>query len=125
MKVPANVIDQLVQSAQSDIRQVLNMLSTWKLSSATMDFDEGKHLYVDKTYVRVGWYLTCSFRSKMYEKYSIQTPFNIINKLMGPYLFSATARETLNDKIELYFHDYSFVPLFVQVSLAVFCTIDL
>ena len=46
MKVPANVIDQLVQGAQSDIRQVLNMLSTWKLSSSTIDFDEGKNLYV-------------------------------------------------------------------------------
>jgi replication factor C subunit 1 len=46
MKVPANVVDQLVNGAQSDIRQVLNMLSTWKLANDTMDFDEGKALYV-------------------------------------------------------------------------------
>ena len=46
MKVPANVIDQLITGSQSDIRQVLNMLSTWKLSSNTMDFDEGKSLCV-------------------------------------------------------------------------------
>ena len=46
MKVPANVIDQLITGSQSDIRQVLNMLSTWKLSSDTMDFDEGKTLWV-------------------------------------------------------------------------------
>ena len=45
MKIPANVIDQLVTGAQSDIRQVVNMLSTWKLSSDSMDFDEGKTLY--------------------------------------------------------------------------------
>ncbi len=44
MKIPANVVDQLVQGAQSDIRQVLNMLSTWRLSSTTIDFDEGKSL---------------------------------------------------------------------------------
>lgn len=44
MKIPVNVIDQLITGAQSDIRQVLNMLSTWKLSSDTMDFDEGKNL---------------------------------------------------------------------------------
>lgn len=44
MKIPANVVDELVQGAQSDIRQVLNMLSTWKLSSSSMDFDEGKTL---------------------------------------------------------------------------------
>ena len=46
MKVPANVIDQLIAGSQSDIRQVLNMLSTWKLSSDTMSFDEGKLMYV-------------------------------------------------------------------------------
>jgi replication factor C subunit 1 len=44
MKIPANVIDQLLLGAQSDIRQILNMLSTWKLSSDTMDFDEGRAL---------------------------------------------------------------------------------
>jgi replication factor C subunit 1 len=46
MKIPVNVVDQLVNSAQSDIRLVLNMLSTWKLSNDTMDFDEGKALCV-------------------------------------------------------------------------------
>ena len=46
MKIPANVVDQLVQGAQSDIRQVLNMLSTWRLSSNSMDFDEGKAMCV-------------------------------------------------------------------------------
>ena len=44
MKIPANVVDQLVQGAQSDIRQVLNMLSTWRLANSSMDFDEGKNL---------------------------------------------------------------------------------
>ncbi|OBZ65493.1 Replication factor C subunit 1 [Grifola frondosa] len=96
MKIPANVVDQLVMSSQSDIRQVINMLSTWKLSSNTMDFDEGKAL------------------AKMNEKYSVMTPFGVINKMLGPYTFSPTSRETLGDKIELYFHDPSFVPLFVQ-----------
>ena len=46
MKIPANVVDQLVQGAQSDIRQVLNMPATWRLSSSTMDFDEGKTMCV-------------------------------------------------------------------------------
>lgn len=96
MKVPPNVVDQLVEGAQSDIRQVLNMLSTWRLSSNTMDFDESKSLV------------------KMNEKYSSMTPFTIIQKLLGPYVFSPNARETLNDKMEFYFHDHSFVPLFVQ-----------
>ncbi|KAG6332752.1 hypothetical protein ID866_6335 [Astraeus odoratus] len=96
MKIPANVIDQLIEGAQSDIRQILNMLSTWRLSSDTMTFDEGKNL------------------AKMNEKYSILTPFDVTSKMLGPYLFSHTSRETLGDKIELYFHDHAFVPLFVQ-----------
>lgn len=52
----------------------------------------------------------------MNAKSPILTPFDVINKMMGPYMFSATSRETLGDKMELYFHDPSFVPLFVQVS---------
>ncbi len=52
----------------------------------------------------------------MNEKYSIMSPFDITSKMLGPYLFSATARETLGDKMELYFQDHSFIPLFIQVG---------
>ncbi|KZT38716.1 DNA replication factor C, large subunit [Sistotremastrum suecicum HHB10207 ss-3] len=96
LDIPANVVDQLVNGTQSDIRQVLNMLSTWKLSSNSIDFDQGKEL------------------SKSNEKYVLMTPFNVTFKILGPYLFSSTARETLNEKMELYFHDMSLVPLFIQ-----------
>ncbi|KAF8554964.1 DNA replication factor C, large subunit [Imleria badia] len=96
MKIPANVVDQLIAGSQSDIRQVLNMLSTWRLSSNTMTFDEGKEL------------------AKMNEKNTILTPFDVTNKMLGPYMFSHTARERLGDKMEMYFHDHSFVPLFIQ-----------
>jgi hypothetical protein len=44
MQIDKNVVDQLIQSTNADIRQVLNMLSTWRLSKKTMDFDEGKQL---------------------------------------------------------------------------------
>ena len=54
--------------------------------------------------------------AKANEKYSVLTPFNVVQKILGPYMFSATSRDTLNEKIELYFHDYSFVPLFIQVG---------
>ncbi|ELU45674.1 purine nucleotide binding protein [Rhizoctonia solani AG-1 IA] len=94
MKIPANVIDQLIAGTQSDIRQVLNMLSTWKLSHDTMDFDEGKELYAIIP----------------------QSPFEVTNQILGPYTFSATSRHTLNDKIEMYFHDHAFVPLFIQAG---------
>ena len=50
------------------------------------------------------------------QKYTIQTPFTITPALIGPYAFSKTNRQTLNDKLDLYFQDFSFVPLFIQVS---------
>lgn len=46
LKIPGEVVDQLVQGTQSDIRQVINLLSTYKLSQAAMDFDQGKKLCV-------------------------------------------------------------------------------
>ncbi|WVW81923.1 hypothetical protein I302_103926 [Kwoniella bestiolae CBS 10118] len=96
LKIPANVVDELVKGVNSDIRQVLNMLSTFKLSKDQMDFDEGKELV------------------KVNEKNTIMTPFTITDKLTGPYAFSKNSKETLNDRMELYFHDFSFVPLFIQ-----------
>jgi replication factor C subunit 1 len=44
LDIPGNVIDQLVEGTQSDVRQILNILSTWKLSHSSMDFDEGKEV---------------------------------------------------------------------------------
>jgi replication factor C subunit 1 len=92
------------------------MLSIWKLYSNTMDFDEGKDLYVIcrcvTAFMNDFWFL----RSKMNEKYSILSPFDVTSRMLGPYLFSTTARETLGDKMELYFHDHSFIPLFIQAS---------
>lgn len=96
MKLEKNVVDQLIESTGSDIRQILNMLSTWRLNRKDMSFDESKKLGL------------------MSEKYSVQTPFNIIPQLIGPYSWSKTSRSTLNDKMELYFQDFSFVPLFLQ-----------
>lgn len=52
----------------------------------------------------------------MNEKNTILTPFSIIDKLTSPYAFSRTNKESLNDKLDLYFHDFSFVPMFMQVS---------
>ena len=52
----------------------------------------------------------------MNEKNTILTPFDVTSKMLGPYMFCNTARETLGDKIEMYFYDHSFVPLFIQVG---------
>lgn len=52
----------------------------------------------------------------MNEKNTIMTPFTITDKLCGPYSFARTSKETLNDKMDLYFQDFSFIPLFIQVG---------
>ena len=112
MRIQPNVVDELVRGSNSDLRQVLNMLSTFKLGKNEMDFDESKHLYV-ATRAR-GFEL--NGRVKVNEKNTILTPFAIIDRLTGPYAFSRTSKETLADRMDLYFHDFSFVPLFMQVS---------
>lgn len=114
MKIPANVVDQLIQGSHSDVRQVITMLSTWRLSHETMDFDEGKALYVDLELIST--FIDSINRAKMNEKYTLMTPWGIMNKILGPYSFSATSRETLSDKMDLYFQDHSFVPMFMQVG---------
>jgi replication factor C subunit 1 len=48
MKLDKGVSDQLVAASQSDIRQIINILSTWKLSSNNMTFDESQKLYVSR-----------------------------------------------------------------------------
>ncbi|KAF8318220.1 DNA replication factor C, large subunit [Clavulina sp. PMI_390] len=100
IKIAPNVIDALIEGANSDIRQVLTMLSTWKLSHDDMNFDEGKKL------------------ARENQKHMIMTPYTILDRLLGPYTFSETSRETLNDKMDYYFQDHSFVPLFVQENYA-------
>ncbi|EST09459.1 DNA replication factor RFC1, C-terminal [Kalmanozyma brasiliensis GHG001] len=95
LKIPGEVMAQLIEAAQSDIRSVINMLSTWKLSNDTMDFDESKQLGLENS------------------KPGLHTPFSLYSDLSSPGMFNATSRKTLNDKADLYFQDHSFVPLMV------------
>lgn len=53
----------------------------------------------------------------MNEKHQILSPFDITSKMLGPYLFSPNEKKPLGDKMELYFQDHSFVPLFMQVRV--------
>ncbi|GJJ70064.1 replication factor C subunit 1 [Entomortierella parvispora] len=92
-KVPANVLDKLVSGSQSDIRQVLNMLSTWSLTKDTMDYDEGTAL------------------SKASEKYVAMNPFQIAEQLLVESNYRALS---LGDKFDAYFNDYQLAPLMIQ-----------
>ncbi|KAK9765690.1 DNA replication factor C complex subunit Rfc1 [Basidiobolus ranarum] len=93
LSIQGNVVDQLVTIAQSDIRQVLNLISTWSLSEKSMSYDAGKQY------------------AKAAEKHISYGPFEIVGKYLNGQNFNST---NLNEKIEIYFHDFSLAPLMVQ-----------
>jgi replication factor C subunit 1 len=96
LKMPAPVVNALIEGSHADIRQVVNMISTAKLDQDAMDFDSGKQM------------------SKSWEKHVILKPWDITQKILGGGLFAASSKATLNEKIELYFNDHEFSPLMLQ-----------
>ena len=96
LKIPPPVINALIEGSHSDIRQVINMLSTAKLDQEAMDFEQGKQM------------------SKSWEKHVILKPWDIVSKILGGGMFASSSKATLNDKIELYFNDHEFSALMLQ-----------
>lgn len=96
LKIPPQVLDGLIEGTHADIRQVINMLSTVKLSQQHLDYDKGKEL------------------SKAWEKHVILKPWDIVGKILSAQMFSQSSKSTLNDKIELYFNDHEFSYLMLQ-----------
>ncbi|KAJ5113692.1 hypothetical protein N7456_002226 [Penicillium angulare] len=96
INIPPPVLDSLIEGTHSDIRQVINMLSTAKLDQETIDFDQGKQM------------------SKAWEKHIILKPWDIVSKILSAQMFSPSSTSTLNDKIELYFNDHEFSYLMLQ-----------
>ncbi|KAK7206481.1 replication factor RFC1 C terminal domain-containing protein [Myxozyma melibiosi] len=99
LKIPAPVIDQLVQSTHADIRQIITLLSTFSLGETgrkEMSFEQGQRMAQD------------------WQKHIVMKPFDIASKLLNGEMFGARSRATLNDKIELYFNDADMSPLMVQ-----------
>ncbi|KAF2829683.1 DNA replication factor C, large subunit [Ophiobolus disseminans] len=96
LKMPAPVVNALIEGSHADIRQVVNMISTAKLDQEAMDFDSGKKM------------------SKSWEKHVILKPWDITQKILGGGMFAPSSKATLNEKIELYFNDHEFSPLMLQ-----------
>ncbi|KAK6439217.1 DNA replication factor C complex subunit Rfc1 [Oleoguttula sp. CCFEE 5521] len=96
MKLPPNVVNALIEGTGADIRQVINMISTAKLDSANLSFEDGKDM------------------SKAWEKHIILKPWDMVGKILGGGLFNAANKSSLNDKQELYFNDHEFAPLMLQ-----------
>ncbi|KAI9708657.1 MAG: hypothetical protein M1820_003875 [Bogoriella megaspora] len=96
IKMPAPVIDALIEGSGADIRQIVNMISTAKVDQSAMDFDKSKEM------------------SKAWEKHVILKPWDITSKILGGGMFAPSSKSTLNDKIELYFNDHEFSYLMLQ-----------
>ncbi|KAI8900817.1 replication factor RFC1 C terminal domain-containing protein [Globomyces pollinis-pini] len=88
-----NAIGELVASTSADIRQILNLLSTYRLGASTLSFDDSK---------RIG---------QAALKNVTLSPFDIIGKLLSQASFRSS---TFSEKIDYYFQDYSMMPLMVQ-----------
>jgi replication factor C subunit 1 len=96
LKMPAPVVNALIEGSHADIRQVVNMISTAKLDQEAMDFSKGKEM------------------SKAWQKHVVLKPWDITQKILGGGMFAASSKATLNDKVELYFNDHEFSPLMLQ-----------
>ena len=96
LKMPAPVINALIEGSNADIRQVVNMVSAAKLDSEAMSFEEGKDM------------------TKAWEKHIILKPWDLVGKILGGGLFNPASKSTVNEKSELYFNDHEFSPLMLQ-----------
>lgn len=90
VKIPPKTIEEIIQATNNDVRQTLNSLSLISVNPNA----EGSGLRNDngKKDLKLG-------------------PWDVVRRV-----FSAEAHKsmTLNDKSDLFFHDYSLGPLFVQ-----------
>lgn len=96
LKMPVNVINALIEGSGADIRQVVNMVSTAKLDSQNLSYEDSKDM------------------SKAWEKHIILKPWDMVGKILGGGLFNPASKSTLNEKSELYFNDHEFAPLMLQ-----------
>lgn len=90
LKIPSDVVTQIIVASNQDIRQTLNLLSMWS-SSENLNKDDKTNSRKTKD-IKLG-------------------PWDIARKV-----FSAEEHKTMSihDKSDLFFHDYSLAPLFVQ-----------
>ncbi|XP_066912084.1 replication factor C subunit 1-like [Clytia hemisphaerica] len=93
LKIPPQAIEQIIIGANQDIRQVLHNMQMWTATKSTLSYDEAKD------------------NAKQAAKNIKLGPFDIVKNL---FTHSDASKMTLNGKTDLFFNDYSFVPLFVQ-----------
>ncbi|XP_064566353.1 replication factor C subunit 1 isoform X4 [Zonotrichia leucophrys gambelii] len=94
LKIPPPAMQEIILAANQDIRQVLHNLNMWCAKNKSLTYDEAK---------------TDASRAKKDIKLG---PFDVVRKVFATG--EEAARMSLIDKSDLFFHDYSLAPLFVQ-----------
>lgn len=94
LKIPPPAMNEIILGANQDIRQVLHNLSMWCAETKALTYDQAK---------------ADSHRAKKDIKLG---PFDVARKVF--VTGEETAHMSLMDKSDLFFHDYSIAPLFVQ-----------
>ncbi|KAJ1514436.1 hypothetical protein HMI54_012257 [Coelomomyces lativittatus] len=92
LQIQPQALDALVTSTQSDIRQILNLLSQYKLSHPSLNYDEAKSLGAASV------------------KDMTVGVFDSIRDLLSFEL----KRQSFSKRFSHYFTDYDLMPLFVQ-----------
>ncbi|XP_065843893.1 replication factor C subunit 1-like isoform X2 [Oscarella lobularis] len=88
IKAPA--IEQIATAANGDIRQTLHHLAMWSASGKTITFEDAKD------------------EARKSKKQLIVTPFEAVRLVFSPQ----TQRQSVSEQTELFFQDYSLMPLF-------------
>ncbi|KAJ3020651.1 hypothetical protein HKX48_000445 [Thoreauomyces humboldtii] len=97
LELKPNTVEQLVASTGADIRQILNLLSTYRLTSTTMTYDQS----------------VAATRAS--EKDVPTNTFDATGKLFSGVDWNRTG---LDVKMQYYFSDSAMMPLFVQECYA-------
>ncbi|KAI9260071.1 replication factor RFC1 C terminal domain-containing protein [Helicostylum pulchrum] len=92
LRITPNAVDELVSATHNDIRQIINILSTYRLNQEDMTFDQAK---------KVG---------KTNQKFSVLGLFEIPGALLSA---DSWRSKNLNEKANIYFHDYSLANLII------------
>ncbi|XP_066516098.1 replication factor C subunit 1 isoform X2 [Hoplias malabaricus] len=94
LKIPPPALNEVILASNQDIRQVLHNLCMWSATDKVMTYDQAKaDANKAKKDMKMG-------------------PFDVCRKVFAAG--EETAHMTLIDKSDLFFHDYSLAPLFVQ-----------
>lgn len=94
IKIPPPALNEMILASNQDVRQVIHNLSMWSAKNKVMTYDQ------------------CKSDAANARKDMKLGPFDVCRKVFASG--EETAHMSLIDKSDLFFHDYSLAPLFVQ-----------